>query len=146
MSLTPERRNQIVCAAQRRLYGSSLDADGAVEAVKYWLDHYKQSLKDAQEQVRKLREEYDKDEEVSKLKKHIESLEEESRNGFPITKEENEKIREWQQKHVKEKHEGNSYAGAIGGNYTYEFVPTSIGTIGTVKCSCGEEFCFQEID
>lgn len=146
MSLTPERRNQIVRDAQRRLYGSSLDANGAVEAVKYWLDHYKQSLEDAQEQVRKLREEYDRDEEVTQLKKRIELLEEESRNGFPITKEENEKIREWQQEHVKEKHKGNSYAGAIGGNYTYEFVPTSIGTIGTVKCSCGEEFCFQEID
>ena len=145
MSLTPERRNQIVCAAQRRLYGSSLDADGAVEAVKYWLDHYKQNWEDALEQARKLREEYDKDEEVIQLKKHIESLGEEIRIGFPITKEENEKIREWQQKHIEAKHNGDSYAGAIGGRFTYEFIPTSIGTIGTVKCSCGDEFCFQEI-
>lgn len=145
MSLTPERRNQIVRDAQKRIYGFSLDADGAVEAVKYWLDHYKQNWEDALEQARKLREEYDKDEEVTQLKKHIESLEEEIRIGFPITKEENEKIREWQQKHTKEKHGGNSYSGAIGGDYTYKFIPTSIGTIGTVKCSCGEEFCFQEI-
>lgn len=145
MSLTPERRNQIVRDAQRRIYGFSLDADGAIDAIKYWLDHYKQSLEDAQEQVRKLREEYDKDEEVAKLKKRIKLLEEESRNGFPITKEENEKIREWQQEHTKEKHGRNFYSGAIGGSYTYEFIPTSIGTIGTVKCSCGEEFCFQKI-
>lgn len=145
MSLTPERRNQIVRDAQRRIYGFPLDADGAIEAIKYWLDHYKQNLEDAQKQVRKLREEYDKEEEVAKLKKHIELLEEENRNGFPIAKEEHDKIREWQQEHVKEKHEGNSYAGAIGGNYTYEFIPTSIGTIGTVKCSCGEEFCFRKL-
>ena len=34
--------------------------------------------------------------------------------------------------------------GAIGGSYTWKFVPTSIGTFGSVQCSCGEEFSFQE--
>ena len=145
MSLTPERRAQVVRDAQRRVYRNSQNADEAVEAVKYWIDHYKQSWEEALERARKLREEYDKDEEVAQLKKYIETLEKENRTGFPITEEENEKIREWQEQHIKEKHNGNSYAGAIGGNYTYEFVPTSIGVVGTVKCSCGEEFCFQEI-
>lgn len=27
----------------------------------------------------------------------------------------------------------------------HAFVPTSIGTIGTVKCSCGAEFTFQDL-
>ena len=32
--------------------------------------------------------------------------------------------------------------GTIGGSYHYEFIPTSIGTIGKVVCNCGEEFVF----
>ena len=33
----------------------------------------------------------------------------------------------------------------VGGKYIYKFVPTSIGTIGKVVCSCGEEFTFQDL-
>jgi serine/threonine protein kinase len=68
--------------------------------------------------------------------------------GFPISKEEKEKINAWINKHEEEKHPRpkNSFprGGAIGGCYTYRFVPTSIGVFGTIKCSCGEEFTFQE--
>jgi hypothetical protein len=36
--------------------------------------------------------------------------------------------------------------GAIGGTWTYKFVPTSIGTIGTCICGkCQEEFTFQDL-
>lgn len=36
--------------------------------------------------------------------------------------------------------------GAIGGRYTFEFIPCSIGTIGTIKCGkCGEKFIFREL-
>lgn len=64
---------------------------------------------------------------------------------FEITPEEQTKIEKWQNKHIKKKHKGNNYHGAIGGNWTYEFIPTSIGYIGTVKCSCGEEYTFREL-
>lgn len=29
------------------------------------------------------------------------------------------------------------YDGAIGGKWTYEFTPTSIGTVCKVRCACG---------
>lgn len=94
-------------------------------------------------------EEWNKDEEIQKLKSKIESLQNElwnaRRYSFEITPEEHEAIEEWKKKHVKEKHNGDAYAGAIGGRYKYIFVPTSIGTVGSIKCSCGETFCFSEL-
>lgn len=35
--------------------------------------------------------------------------------------------------------------GCIGGNYSYIFIPTSIGIIGEIQCSCGEKFTFCEL-
>lgn len=64
---------------------------------------------------------------------------------FSISQKEWEVIKQWQEKHIKEKHNGNDYAGAIGGRFSFEWIPTSIGEVGTVKCSCGEEFTFQEL-
>lgn len=94
-------------------------------------------------------EEWNKDEEIQKLKSKIESLQNELWNtkkySFKITPEEYEAIEEWKKKHVEEKHNGDTYAGAIGGRYKYIFVPTSIGTVGSIKCSCGETFCFSEL-
>lgn len=94
-------------------------------------------------------EEWNKDEEIQKLKSEIESLQNKlwntRRYSFEITPEEHEAIEEWKKKHVKEKHNGDAYAGAIGGRYKYIFVPTSIGTVGSIKCSCGETFCFSEL-
>jgi len=65
--------------------------------------------------------------------------------SFNISKKEWKAIKQWQEKHIKEKHNGSDYAGAIGGRYTYEFTPTSIGDIGTIKCGCGAEFTFKEL-
>ena len=66
--------------------------------------------------------------------------------GFEPTEREDVKIREWKEKHNNEAHNGSyAYAGAIGGRYTYEFTPTSIGTIGVVKCICGAEFVFRDL-
>lgn len=68
-----------------------------------------------------------------------------------ISKEEEEKIKEWQLKHDAEKHGLKTMeqrlraGGCCGGRYTYQFVPTSIGTIGEVICSCGEKFTFQDL-
>ena len=94
-------------------------------------------------------EEWNKDEEIQKLKSEIESLQNKlwnvRRYSFEITPEEHEVIEEWKKKHVKEKHNGDAYAGAIGGRYKYIFVPTSIGKVGSIKCSCGETFCFSEL-
>lgn len=92
-----------------------------------------------------LKNKYDINEEIKELKKRLKEESYKNLNGFPITEEEAKAIEEWQKKHEKEVHNGSSYAGAIGGRYSYHFVPTSIGTSGTIRCSCGAEFEFQEI-
>jgi len=65
--------------------------------------------------------------------------------NFDTSKEEDIQIEKWQKKHIKKKHRNNTYSGAIGGRWTYEFVPTSLGDIGTIKCNCGDEFVFREL-
>lgn len=53
---------------------------------------------------------------------------------------------EWIKKHNLKKHGSETvYCGAIGGGMTYIFTPTSIGTVGKIRCSCGEEFCFRNL-
>lgn len=69
-----------------------------------------------------------------------------NRKCFDITENEQKAIDEWVEKHTQEKHNGSHYSGAIGGRYTYEFTPTSIGTVGVIKCSCGDEFTFKELE
>ena len=64
---------------------------------------------------------------------------------FSIHPEEANRILAWEEKHIKEKHNGNGHVDAIGGHFSYEFTPTSLGDIGVVKCSCGAEFCFRDI-
>lgn len=56
---------------------------------------------------------------------------------FPeITEEMYKKLQKWYEEH----NNGDctrKYHGAIGGNISFEIVPTSIGTFITAKCSCG---------
>ena len=64
---------------------------------------------------------------------------------FEVSDKEMKDIEKWKKKHIKKKHGGSYYSGAIGGRFTYSFIPTSIGDIGTIKCSCGEEHTFKEL-
>ena len=89
-----------------------------------------------------LRDEKYKDEELARLKRRLEDVEYELYRGFPISEEEETKIKKWKEIH-EIKHKGGH--GAIGGKYTYMFVPTGVGTIGEIKCTCGESFCFSDI-
>lgn len=64
--------------------------------------------------------------------------------AFVISEKEDQKISEWKQNH-RLKH-ACSYGSCIGGEYSYAFSPTSIGTIGSVVCDrCGEEFVFRDL-
>ena len=90
-----------------------------------------------------LRSEAYKDEELKKWRDSYLKLVSDVERGFPITKEEYEKILEFVHKHD----EMHGKSGTIGGRYTYSFLPTSIGTIGTLKCnSCEEVLVFRELD
>ena len=111
------------------------------------LEERLQSLKTKCDDLQaRLNDQYANDKEIARLKEIIDKQDTELRNGFGITKEEKNAITEWERKHNLEKHGSETvYYGAIGGGMTYIFVPTSIGTVCTVKCLCGEEFCFRDL-
>ncbi len=99
---------------------------------------------------KELKDEAYKDKELSQMKERLSKLEDECRRGFTISKEEDEALLEWQNSHIRKKHWDNIHNrplsfGAVGGNFSYEFTPTGIGVIGTVKCTCGECFTFQDL-
>ena len=100
---------------------------------------------------KKLRSEHYEDEELQNMKQELKNMKEDYYRGFPITKEEKEAIDKWKEQHEEEVHclhtleDRLRAGGAIGGSYRYEFIPTSIGTVGKVVCSCGEEFVFCDL-
>lgn len=108
-------------------------------------------IKYLEEENKLLKEESYKDNELQKMKEKLDRMEKDYWRGFPISKEEEVAIEEWKKKHDEEEHNIKTLddrlraGGCIGGRYSYHFVPTSIGTSGVVRCSCGAEFKFQEI-
>lgn len=98
-----------------------------------------------QQENSRLHSEHFKDEALKEAEETIQLLRKQFDKSFSITEEEYEKIENWKKQHEAEAHNGTSIIGAIGGRYTYSFTPTSIGTVGTIHCTCGAEFTFSEI-
>ena len=115
------------------------------EQINNKINGYERKTTLLKEENEHLKSEHYENDEIQRLKKENEKLRDEMRRGFPITKEEDEAIDKWQQKHIKTKHGGNRYAGAIGGRFSYEFTPTGLGVLGICRCSCGDSFDFQEL-
>ena len=109
-------------------------------------------LETVNEQLREenklLKSEHYKDTELKHMSEQLEAAKETLRYSFEITKDDHEAILTWQKEHEATCHNNPSMyprGGAAGGCYTYEFTPTGIGTIGVIKCNCGEHFTFQEL-
>ena len=79
-----------------------------------------------------------KEEEVARLKHEYDRMKEDYYRGFPISKEEKALINEFMNQH-------KGYYGAIGGGFTYQFLPTSIGVSGTIIASNGDKLEFREL-
>ena len=111
------------------------DISEAFESIKESILWYKSMADRLREKVNYLESENYKDEELQKMKVQLEKIQEDYRRGFPITKEESDNINKWKKNHDATEH-GNvdGYHGAIGGGYTYEFIPTSIAFFGTCYC------------
>lgn len=99
-----------------------------------------------------LKDEHYENKEIQKLTDQIAKMRSSLGYSFRLDKEDWDAIHAWQNEHMAEKHnlktsrERLEAGGAIGGTWTYKFVPTSIGTIGTCICGkCGEEFTFQDL-
>ena len=108
-------------------------------------DHYRSILARNEylaEENKRLKSEAYKEEELSAMKAKYDKMRQDYFRGFPISEEEEEKINAWKQEIMK-KYPAND--GAIGGRFTYKFIPTSLGTIGRIVDGFSEEgFEFRE--
>ncbi len=64
--------------------------------------------------------------------------------NFELDERQEERLAEFRDKHPcaildHSRMPGVNMTGAIGGQYTYLFTPTSIGVVVRVKCACGAE-------
>lgn len=96
-----------------------------------------------EDQNKALEDKHWKDEQMSKMKEHLKKMEDDYYRGFPISAQQSEDINKWMDQHWTNKHDAPDLKtrlrkqGAIGGAFEYRFVPTSIGTLGTIICpSC----------
>lgn len=126
--------------------------EDCIRAIKICHEDNLEKIDKLREENRKLREEYDKDEEVRSLKEKLDIVCKDNLCAFPITEDEQQKINDWKSRHDREVHGLNNLedklaaGGAIGGRYYYKFTPTSIGTVGEIVCDCcGKSFAFQEL-
>lgn len=127
------------------------DVKDAFKTIQERIDILEGQNKRLIREIGRLKDKHYKDKELSTMKSQLEAMQKDYYRGFPISENEQKSIQDWMDKHNEELHNCQSLDdkirrdGCIGGTYTYEFIPTSIGTIGTVKCSCGAEFTFQNI-
>lgn len=134
-------------------YGINIDGkmvwipsmDQLCTILKEKFGRQEQRIEQLNNEIKELKDEHWKDKKLQDMKKRMDQMSKDYWRGFPISQEEKDAITKWETEHIKNKHNNNHYAGAIGGRFLYTFIPTSIGTIGTIKCSCGEEFTFQEM-
>lgn len=118
----------------------------SIYSILYHMDSVLEANDRLKDEIQKLKAENFKDNEIQQAKKELKEMEADYNRGFPISEEEEKKIENWKLDHMLNKHphefKDPSAFGAIGGNFSYTFTPTSIGVIGYVQCSCGEQFEF----
>lgn len=129
------------------IHFSNLTVEKHCEEIIEMYNIQKRNIETLIEENKKLKDENYKDIELAHMKAECDRMKKDYYRGFPISEEEYEKALNWMDDHEATKHarcKGLPRGGAIGGSYQWIFTPTSIGTFGKIKCSCGEEFCFNE--
>lgn len=79
------------------------------------------------EENKRLRDEAYKDSELQMMKRKMQAMQEELNRGFPITEDENTKIREWIEKHLTKRHKL-----IVNGRFKYEFQDFAEVSVGSV--------------
>ena len=99
-----------------------------------------------QQENEELKDLHWENQEIHKLQEQLENEKTKYEYGFPISEACHKKIMDWQDQHWTNQHNAPDLdtrlrkQGAIGGSFTYEFIPTSIGTVGTIVCpACREK-------
>ena len=117
----------------------------SVDKIKEIYDKQAVMIENLKKENKFLREQYDKDEEVSELKTEILSMKQQMNNAFVLNEKETKAIADWIENHNKEFHNSKLHYTGIGGTFSYTFTPTSLGTTGEITCTCGQTFCFRSL-
>jgi hydrogenase maturation factor len=126
--------------------------EDCLESIKIRYESSQKRTNFLEQRLKEIEDEKWKDKELQEMKAQLDKMKENYWRGFPITEQQQQKINEWQKEHDIKTHHLDTpekrmrAEGVSGGRLTYVFLPTSIGTFGTVKCSCGAEFDFQVAD
>lgn len=112
--------------------------ENILQALREKFSRQEKEIERLRQENTKLKSGIWKEEEVARLKHEYDRMKEEYYQGFPISKEEKAMIDEFMSQH-------KGYYGAIGGGFTYQFLPTSIGVSGTIIASNGDELEFREL-
>lgn len=117
------------------------DLDTVCDNLKAIFDEQKSTNDQLHKRLDEITDEKWKDKELQDMKAKMEQYYHEAKMGFSMTNDDQNRIQEWKDKHMAEQHNVKAledrlhWGGSVGGNFLYEFCPTSIGTIGT--CICG---------
>lgn len=119
------------------------DFSEIIKSLQSWYDVLNENLEKLKAENKYLRDQHYKDSELAKMDKKVKEAEaraekarKEANYGFSLSKEEIKSALDWQSRHDKEEHSNPlGYHGAIGGQYSFTFTPTSIGTTGICFCS-----------
>ena len=117
----------------------------SIDKIKEIYERQSLTIESLKKENKFLKEQYDKDEEVSELKTEILSMKQRMSNAFVLNEKETKAIADWIENHNKEFHNGKLHYTGIGGTFSYTFTPTSLGTIGEITCTCGQTFCFRSL-
>ncbi|MEY8352502.1 hypothetical protein AALB39_04005 [Lachnospiraceae bacterium 54-53] len=128
------------------------DLEKCLKAIRVRNKRNEDLIEKLKVKIKELQEEYSKDSEIYEMQMKLEKVRSDYYRGFPISESQKIAIDEWCNEHDKTAHGLNTLdkklraGGCCGGRYSYHFIPTSIGTSGTIKCHCGAEFEFQKIE
>ena len=112
------------------------DISQSLANIKAVVEKYEEERNEAIEKMKN----WNKDEEIQRLQKIINSLEENLSRGFCPDEQEWENIKKWQESHKKRMHPvSERYETAFKSNpfapsYHYDFVYSEVGRLGSVVC------------
>lgn len=123
--------------------------DDCIAALRRRNEDQIKQIEYLEKENKELRNNHYKDAELQRVNSDLKKMRNDYNRGFPISEEEQKLINKWKEKHETEIHKvataDHKSKIATHGSYSYHFVPTSIGTSGTIRCSCGAEFEFCKL-
>lgn len=121
--------------------------ENTLQCIDWLIKQYEENKRELEEYRADTRESEiikEKDEQIAELRKELREYQNKEFlvSEFGFSEEEMAEADKWTEEHYKEtKHCG----GAAGGNFSYIIIPTGLGIIKEVKCSCGASHTIQDL-